>query len=36
MFLIIEYNVLRVYVRWRLEALRLIIPQKFDRITNVE
>ena len=29
-------NVLRVYVRWRLEALHLVIPQNLNRRTNVE
>ena len=29
-------NGLRVYVRWRLEALHLITTQKFDKRTELE
>ncbi len=32
----IEYNVLRVYVRWRLEALTFQLCRMFDRRTNVK
>ena len=31
-----EHNVLRVYVRWRLEILTLQYSRMFDRGTNVE
>jgi hypothetical protein len=31
-----EHNVLRVYVRWRLEALTLTISQKIIKRTNDE
>jgi hypothetical protein len=34
--LLIEYNVLRVYVRWRLETLTFQLGRMFDRRTNVE
>jgi len=36
LFVSITANVLRVYVRWRLEALHLILPQKLIKRTNVE
>lgn len=35
-FSFLDENVLRVYVRWRLEALHLILPQKLIKRTNVE
>jgi len=33
---LMRHNVLRVYVRWRLEALTFQLRRKFDRSTNVE
>jgi hypothetical protein len=33
---VLKHNVLRVYVRWRLEALTFHLRRKFDKRTNVE